>query len=45
MSSSTATGVASKLSAPRDCHEPMIAISYRLIRITPASGVAMYAKP
>ena len=45
MSPSTATGVSSRLSAPRDCQEPRIETSYRLTLMTPASGVAMYAMP
>ena len=38
-------GVASKLSAPNDCQEPMIVGPFKSIRITPASGVAKYATP
>ena len=44
-SPSTATGVESRLSTPRDCHDPMIAGVLRSILITPASSVAMYATP
>ena len=42
---STATGVESRLSIPRDCHDPMIAGVLSSILITPASSVAMYAIP
>ena len=45
ISPSTATGVASKSSAPRDCQDPMIVEVDNSTRITPLSGVAMYAIP
>ena len=45
VSPSTATGVAWRLSAPRDCHDPRTETSNKSILMTPASGVAMYAMP
>ena len=45
ISPSTATGVASKSSAPRDCQEPRIVEVDNSTRITPLSGVAIYAIP
>ena len=44
-SPSTATGVASKSSAPSDCQEPMMVEVDNSTRMTPLSGVAMYAIP